>query len=81
MESLKEGRKMIKKKPKCLCGFMSYDEIEKIAKEKGISAEEVATMGVISNKSLLKQIKEAEKDLKEGNILTHNQVFDEEDKK
>ena len=55
--------------------FSRIDPVVEYAKEQGISEEEAATEDIISDKPLLSQIKEAERDLREGKMLTHNQLF------
>jgi len=43
---------------------------------KGISEAEAATIDIISDKDLLKDILQGDNDLREGRILTHKEVFE-----
>ena len=56
--------------------FSRTSAIEEYAKEKGISETEAATIDIISDKELLKNILQGDKDLREGRILTHKALLE-----
>ena len=56
--------------------FSHTDPIKEYAKCKGISEEEAATLDIISDQTLLENIRQGEEDLKKGRLLTHKEVFE-----
>ncbi len=56
--------------------FSRSDPVVALAKESNISVKKAATANVLSNKSLIAMIREADKSLREGKrLLTHEEVF------
>lgn len=58
--------------------FSRCNAVAEYAKEDGISQEKAATLDILSDKSLLKQVLKGDADARAGRLLTHKQVFNEQ---